>query len=246
MPTYDEDQFGGIEYTNYAIERIGETLTRVEQMEKKTLVAFVSIYIHRLDDILSQEDMDNVCRTLDRMNMSQLRVYHALLSIQGTSRVFPKGKMRHVCNQCGNIVREPVVLHFSSSKLKRLLKVRELANVGYLHWTQLPHEVDGCTQSNAFFTEMAYWGLMTQKKGGNGLWRITQRGHDFLDGKVRIPVELRIHNKSIIEVSDILVSCTEVSRITPYRLKEVKRRHMARKKTPPLGVDYGKELASAE
>lgn len=237
----DEAQEGDINYSKNAEDLISNAMPNISNLDKKQLVAMVSLYALKLREYMG-DDVDAMVGNIHRPNKSTLKIILMLLRMQGTRKIRPYGKGTYdVCNQCGQIIKTPAILRLTIGHVKRLLAMREKATEGFIHWTQIPPVVDGSTQTNVFFTEMAYFGLVTQppdtkvRKGRkSGLWGINQKGRDFLDGKIELPLELMVFNKEILEISDIRVKVFDIDALTPNRIKKLKQRKMAEGNTKKL------------
>ena len=54
------------------------------------------------------------------------------------------------------------------------------------------------------FTNMRYWGLIepypndSKEIKGSGYWRITQKGVDYISGKMRLPKKVFIYNRQLV------------------------------------------------
>lgn len=82
-------------------------------------------------------------------------------------------------------------------------------------------------RTNRSANQLHHWKLIKQAnpqvpgKARDGLWIITNRGRQFVEGKVRIPKSIKIYDKGLMEESEETVSFLEALEI-PFSYREVR------------------------
>lgn len=107
-----------------------------------------------------------------------------------------------ICPCCGQdvVLRER---HLYSGQMKSLIALYK-AGDGYHHVSKL----DPPPAGGGDFAKLRFWELIEQKinsdtrKRTSGMWRITEKGINFVEGKIRIPRSCHIFNKKVREWHD--------------------------------------------
>lgn len=124
------------------------------------------------------------------------------------------------CPHCGRNM-SPYKVPLTVGFLKGLVKFRGAVALKGENKVHLLHDMQG----TAFeltphewnnFSRLRFHGLVAKyKEDGQhiaGLWLLTKRGAQFLNGTIKIPESVMIFNNRIIDRSQVLVSLSEVFR----------------------------------
>lgn len=74
----------------------------------------------------------------------------------------------------------------------------------YIHTDELARATEKGSTRDSGFTSLAYWGLIEPKlhdggeKRTSGFWRLTERGVDFLRGRVRLPKYALVYDNRVL------------------------------------------------
>lgn len=107
-----------------------------------------------------------------------------------------KGIICPCCDQMAKIYKRSINVGMACSLIKML-------RVGGLDWQHIPTTVGGKSREEGKFV---YWGLaedsMEKREDGGrkGVWRVTQNGKDFIEGRITLQKWARVYNKKLIEL----------------------------------------------
>lgn len=117
-----------------------------------------------------------------------------------------KGK---TCPTCGQYIKlYPRLIHYTMARCLILLAKFQNGKDVFIH---LPSETTkrGINYSNTSFALARYWGLIVQQENDNktkrcsGMWKITKKGLDFIDDKIRLPKYIYLYNNELYNYTDL-------------------------------------------
>lgn len=77
---------------------------------------------------------------------------------------------------------------------------------GGLRWV----DVTTLNAKNREHNKLAYWMLVEAHPEKRGLWRITERGIQFLRGQIRVPQHVNVYNNTVLGFSTVMISASDV------------------------------------
>ena len=116
-----------------------------------------------------------------------------------------KGKRGHICECCGQFVKE-YYRPLNASMVRGLILYRNRFRVdGFADWIHMERwfkSIDGLSDGvRGDFPKMRFWGLIEKcigyrPDGSNrvGLYRITPKGVNFVDGEIKVRHRVHLYN----------------------------------------------------
>lgn len=109
-------------------------------------------------------------------------------------------KNKSFCGYCGQSM---IVYKHSIARRLALILLRVKNYTAPFH---LQKDAHMSYSENCNFYKLPYWGVVSPDDFGSGYYHITDKGRDFLDGKIEINKWIKTFDNRIVEKSDEMVS----------------------------------------
>jgi len=119
-----------------------------------------------------------------------------------------------ICGACDRIAKARS-LPFSINNAIALIWMKRYHDLHPGDFVHVPSRAPKFMGKDGEFSRLLYWGLIEQapnddpKKRSSGLWRIVQRGIEFVEGRLRIQREFVRYNSTLLGFRGPMISLTE-------------------------------------
>ena len=126
------------------------------------------------------------------------------------------------CSECGAPIKRPLRRNLHKSQLRTLYKMQEHEYLTGEEWVHVPSLVPSRARDDAM---LCYWGLVERSRdvrpdgGEKGVWRLTEKGFQFLRGELKIEKYAWVKDKRVIYFDGPLITIGDVD--PEFDLREI-------------------------